>query len=235
MTDTTKPQPQSASGLLANLAFNIVIPVLVLSKLSGEDNLGPVWALILALAFPIGFGLWELKQSGKLNFFSVVGIISVLLTGGMSLLQLDPKYIAIKEAAVPGIIGILVLVSGRTRFPLVRTVLQNMQLLDLALLEQKLKEVGREAQFDQVVDQTTRIFAASFFMSSVLNYLLAKWILVSPAGTPAYNEELARMTALSYPVIVIPSMIMMMGAIWYLFSRIPKLTGQSLESFFHEQ
>ncbi len=235
MTDTTKPQPQSASGLLANLAFNIVIPVLVLSKLSGEDSLGPVWALILALAFPIGFGLWELKQSGKLNFFSVVGIISVLLTGGMSLLQLDPKYIAIKEAAVPGIIGILVLVSGRTRFPLVRTVLQNMQLLDLALLEQKLKEVGREAQFDQVVDQTTRIFAASFFLSSVLNYLLAKWILVSPAGTPAYNEELARMTALSYPVIVIPSMIMMMGAIWYLFSRIPKLTGQSLESFFHEQ
>lgn len=235
MTDTTKPQPQSASGLLANLAFNIVIPVLVLSKLSGEDNLGPVWALILALAFPIGFGLWELKQSGKLNFFSVVGIISVLLTGGMSLLQLDPKYIAIKEAAVPGIIGVLIILSGRTRFPLVRTVLQNMQLLDLALLEQKLKEAGSEAQFDQVVDQTTRIFAASFFMSSVLNYLLAKWILVSPAGTPAYNEELARMTALSYPVIAIPSTIMMMAAIWFLFSRIPKLTGQSLESFFHEQ
>lgn len=235
MTDTTKPQPQSASGLLANLAFNIVIPVLVLSKLSGEDSLGPVWALILALAFPIGFGLWELKQSGKLNFFSVVGIISVLLTGGMSLLQLDPKYIAIKEAAVPGIIGVLIILSGRTRFPLVRTVLQNMQLLDLALLEQKLKEAGSEAQFDQVVDQTTRIFAASFFMSSVLNYLLAKWILVSPAGTPAYNEELARMTALSYPVIAIPSTIMMMAAIWFLFSRIPKLTGQSLESFFHEQ
>ncbi len=235
MTDTTKPQPQSASGLLANLAFNIVIPVLVLSKLSGEDSLGPVWALILALAFPIGFGLWELKQSGKLNFFSVVGIISVLLTGGMSLLQLDPKYIAIKEAAVPGIIGVLIILSGRTRFPLVRTVLQNMQLLDLALLEQKLKEAGSEAQFDKVVDQTTRIFAASFFMSSVLNYLLAKWILVSPAGTPAYNEELARMTALSYPVIAIPSTIMMMAAIWFLFSRIPKLTGQSLESFFHEQ
>ncbi len=233
MTQTTA-KPQSGGNLLANLAFNIVIPVLILSKFSTPDYLGPVWGLVLALAFPVGFGLWELKQSGKLNFFSVIGIISVLLTGGMSLLQLDPKYIAIKEAAVPGLIGILILLSGRTRFPLVKTVLENMQLLDLTLLRQKLSEQGTEQQFEQAVDHATKIFAGSFFLSSVLNYALAKWLLVSPPGTPAYNEELASMTALSYPVIAIPSTLIMMAAIWYLFSRIPKLTGQSLETFFHE-
>jgi hypothetical protein len=43
------------------------------------------------------------------------------------------------------------------------------------------------------------------------------------------------MTALSYPVIAIPSTLIMMGAIWYVFSRIPKLTGLSLEAFFYEQ
>jgi len=231
----TAPQPQTAGNLFANLAFNIVIPVLILSKLSTDDYLGPVWGLVAALAFPIGFGLWELKQSGKLNFFSIVGIISVLLTGGMSLLQLDPKYIAIKEAAVPGLIGLLILISGRTRFPLVKTILENMQLLNLALLKEKLSSNGTEPQFERTLDQATRIIAGSFFLSSVLNYLLAKWLLVSPPGTPAYNEELANMTALSYPVIAIPSTLIMMGAIWYVFSRIPKLTGQSLESFFHEQ
>lgn len=237
MTQNTQsaPQPQTAGNLLANLAFNIVFPVLILSKLSTEEYLGPVWGLVLALAFPVVFGLWELKQSGKLNFFSIVGIISVLLTGGMSLLQLDPKYIAIKEATVPGLIGVLILISGRTRFPLVKTILENMQLLNLALLKEKLSSNGTEQQFEQALDHATRIIAGSFFLSSALNYLLAKWILVSQPGTPAYNEELANMTALSYPVIAVPSTLIMMGAIWYIFSRIPKLTDQPLESFFHEQ
>lgn len=237
MNDSVSPPApqQTGKGLLANLAFNIAIPVLILSKLSGDEQLGPVWGLVAALAFPIGFGLWELKQSGKLNFFSVIGIISVLLTGGMSLLQLDPKYIAIKEAAVPGIIGLLILVSGRTRFPLVRTILQNMQLLNLTLLHAKLAQRQAQQQFDQVQDNATRIIAGSFFLSSLLNYLLAKWILVSAPGTAAYNEELGRMTALSYPVIAVPSMLIMMAAIWYLFVQIPKLTGEPLESFFHEQ
>ena len=117
MNTTTQPAEKKSSGLLGNLLFNIALPVIILSKFSTEDYLGPVWGLVIALAFPVGFGLWELLKSGKVNFFSVVGIISVLLTGGMSLLQLDPKYIAIKEAAVPGLIGLLILISGRTRFP----------------------------------------------------------------------------------------------------------------------
>ncbi len=37
------------------------------------------------------------------------------------------------------------------------------------------------------------------------------------------------MTALSYPVIVIPSMAIMIIAMWYLFSRIRGLTGMDLE------
>ena len=43
------------------------------------------------------------------------------------------------------------------------------------------------------------------------------------------------MTALSYPVIAIPSMIVLMTAIWFVFSSIKRLTGHSLESFFVDQ
>src|SRR5690606_41414891 len=62
-------------------------------------------SIVFALAFPIGYGLWDLRQSGKINPFSVLGVVSVFLTGGISLLELDPQYIAIKEAAIPAIIG----------------------------------------------------------------------------------------------------------------------------------
>ena len=208
MNTTTQPAEKKSSGLLGNLLFNIALPVIILSKFSTEDYLGPVWGLVIALAFPVGFGLWELLKSGKVNFFSVVGIISVLLTGGMSLLQLDPKYIAIKEAAVPGIIGLLVWFSQHSKFHLIKTLLENAQLLNMEKLHQVLESKQLVPQYEHKLNVTNQMLAGSFFLSSVLNYLLAKWILVSPPGTPAYNEELGTMTALSYPVIALPSMVL---------------------------
>ena len=229
--------PPPKGGFLANLAFNIIIPVFILSKLSADDSLGPALSIVVALTFPIGYGLWDLKQSGKVNPFSILGIVSVFLTGGISLLELDPKYIAIKEASIPAIIGIAVLFTQRTRFPLVKTLILNAQLVRVDALYAALDENKKTALFERRMGQASFIVAGSFFVSSVLNYVLAKIILVSPPGTSEYSEELGKMTALSYPVIALPSMIILMLAIWFVFSQIKKLTGESLETFLvdHEE
>lgn len=231
-TDKTK---KPRGGFLGNLAFNILIPVIILSRFSGEDSLGPTWGIIIALAFPVGYGLWDLRESGKINPFSVLGVISVFLTGGISLLQLDPQYIAIKEAAIPGIIGLAVLISQRTRFPLVKTLILNAQLIQVEALYAALAAKGNTALFERRLSQASLIVAGSFALSSVLNYVLARIILVSPPGTTEFNEELGRMTALSYPVIALPSMIVLLIAIWFVFSQIKRLTGESLEIFLVDQ
>src|SRR5690606_172413 len=176
----------------------------------------------------------DLKSSGKVNAFSILGIVSVLLTGGISLLELPPRYIAIKEAAIPGLIGIGVVVSQYTRWPLVRTIILNAQLIRVDELSAALAAKGNTALFERRLAQGSWIVASSFFLSSVLNYLLATIILVSPPGTPEFNAELGRMTALSYPVIAIPSMIVLMIAIWFVFASIKRLTGKSLEEFLHD-
>lgn len=227
----TRPVKQKKSGFLSNMIFNIVIPAVILSRFSGEDALGPVWGVVVALAFPLLFGLWELLQSGKVNFYSILGIISVLLTGGISLLQLDPAYIAIKEAMIPAIIGIIVLISQYTPFPLVKKLLINPDLLDTDKLYQALAEQANRELFEQRVARAGYIVASAFFVSAVLNYVLAKAIVVSQPGTTAYAEELGRMTWLSYPVIVLPVMVLLMGAIIYMFAQIGKLTNQPLEEF----
>ena len=77
------------------------------------------------------------------------------------------------------------------------------------------------------------LLAGSFFLSAVLNFVLARIIVRSPAGTVAFNEELGRMTALSYPVIALPSMAVMMIALWYLLKSIRSLTHMDLEEIFH--
>ena len=82
---------------------------------------------------------------------------------------------------------------------------------------------------------TTLVLAVSFVVSSILNFALAVWILKSPAGTPQFNEELGRMTALSYPVIVIPSLLVMMVAVWMLIRGLKTLTGLEMEQILSEQ
>lgn len=233
MTESTAQQPHRP-GMLGNLVFNIVIPVVIMSYGSSEDYLGPAWSVVVALAFPLSYGLWDLKQSGKVNVFSVLGIVSVLLTGGISLLKLPAEYMAIKEAAIPGVIGIAVLITQYSNKPLVKLLILNDQLINWPKLNLALESHGKEKEFGRVIAVSSYVVAGSFFLSSTLNYILAKVILVSEPGSTAYTEELGKMTALSYPIIVIPSTILLVGALWFVFTRIQKLTGQEIDEFINQ-
>ncbi|MFC3094646.1 MFS transporter [Alteromonas sediminis] len=233
MTET-KTEQQQRPGFFGNLIFNIAIPVAIMSYGSSEAYLGPAWSVVVALAFPLCYGLWDLKQSGKVNAFSILGILSVLLTGGISLLKLPAEYMAIKEAAIPGVIGLAVLITQYTNKPLVKVLILNDQLINWANLNKALDEQNAQEGFSKVLALSSYVVAGSFFLSSALNYILAKMILVSEPGTTAYTEELGRMTALSYPVIVIPSTILLVGALWYVFSQIQKLTGEDIDKFVNQ-
>jgi len=231
-------QPQSQKpkkkSMLVNIACNIVIPTIILSKLSGDNYLGPIISVVVALAFPLLYGIRDYFVSHKPNFISALGVVSVLLTGGMSLLKLDPQYIAIKDAAIPGLLGLATLISMYTRYPLVRTFLYNDQVLQVEKVSAALDQHNTTSQFERRLNIATYMIAASFFLSSVLNYILARLILVSPPGTTAFSEELGKMTALSFPVIVLPSMLVLMGAMMYLLNAIQKLTHLTLDDIFQE-
>lgn len=218
-------------NLLVNLAFNIVIPALILSKLSSDEYLGTTLALIVALAFPLAYGVMDFIQRDKVNIFSILGIVSTLLTGSISLLKLGPEYIAIKEAAIPGIIGIVVLISTWTPFPLVGKLIMNDAIFNTPKLNADIAERNTQERLQSVLRNCSIMVAGSFAFSSVMNYLLATWVVVSDPGTVAYNEELGKMTALSYPVIALPSMIIMGITLFYLIKNIQKLTGNSIEHY----
>ncbi|MEC7815894.1 MAG: VC0807 family protein [Pseudomonadota bacterium] len=229
MTSATPSTPDHLPRPWVDLLVSIVIPSVILMKFSGDGDLGSVNALIVALAFPLGWGLFELIRYRKKNFIALLGLISVTLTGGIGLLEIDAGWLAIKEAAVPAVIGLAVLISTRTRYPLVRTLLYNPNVLDTQKIHQALEQRGATAEFEQRLLNASYFFAGTFLFSSIMNYVLAKWIVVSPSGTQAFNEELGRMTLVSYPMIAIPSMVMMMVIFYYLWRSIRRLTGYTLE------
>ncbi|MFA5677530.1 MAG: VC0807 family protein [Pseudomonas sp.] len=229
VAESPKNSEPKAENLLINLLINIVVPTLILTKLSSDDYLGTTNAILVALSFPFVYGLREVLRTGRVNLFSVLGIFSTLLTGGISLLGLAPKYLALKEAAVPAIFGLATLVSLKTPYPLVKTFIYNDKILDTATIAETLAQKGSQAAFETLLKVASWMVAGSFFLSSALNYILAIAIVTSHPGTVEYNEQLGKMTALSFPVIAVPATLVMMGAMLYLFRGIMKLTGLDLE------
>jgi hypothetical protein len=223
---TTTPAPKA--NPLIELVVTIVVPAVILMKLSSDQRLGTVNALLLALAFPLGWGLWEAMARRKVSWMSVLGVVSTLLTGGIGLLALDARWLAVKEAAVPALIGLVILASTWTRSPLIRMLVFNASLFDLDRVNKALDEKHSHAAFEQRLRTGTMLLAGTFFFSAVANYLLARHVVNSPAGTQAFNEELGRLTLLSYPVIALPSMAMMMALMFWLANGAKKLTGLDL-------
>jgi intracellular septation protein A len=228
MTSNAYARPTHKPRPLIDLLVSIVIPSVILMKFSGEADLGAARALLLALSFPIGWGLFELLKYRKFNFIALLGLVSVLLTGGIGLLQLDTRWLAIKEAAIPGLIGLAVAVSAHTRQPLVRALLFSPALMNVERIQAHLDLRGNRAAFEARLKAATWMLSGSFFFSAAMNYFLATWIVVSPAGTPAFNEELGRLTLLSYPMIALPSMLIMMAVLYYLARTIRELAGIKL-------
>ena len=219
MTDPAKP------NALIELLITIVIPSVILMKLSGPGDLGAVNALLLALAFPLAWGARNLLARRKLNLFAALGLVSILLTGGIGLLQLDTQWLAIKEAAIPGLLGLGVVISVYTRYPLVKVLLFSPALMNVERIQESLGQRGNSAAFETRLKRATWMLGGTFFFSSAMNYFLATWIVTSPTGTAAFNEELGRLTLLSYPMIALPSMLIMMAVLYYLTRSIRELAG----------
>ncbi len=215
---------------LVSLALNIVIPVIILVRFSGEGQLGPVNGLLLALAFPVGYGLYDFIVRRGFNAYSMLGFASVLLTGGIGLLKLPVEWLAIKEAAIPFIIGAAVLISMRTRYPLVKTIIHKV--INVDRVYEALNRRETVEAYERRVDAATYMIVFGLLVSTVLNYVLARVVVVSEPGTVAFNEELGRMTALSFPVITVPSIIILGIALYYLAAGITKQTGLEFQEIF---
>lgn len=230
MSDTpaSTPRPAGNGNPLLEIVVTILLPAIVLMQLSKPERLGTTWALVLALAFPLGWGLREAITRRKLSWMALLGVVSTLLTGGIGLLKVDPFWLAVKEAAVPTLIGLVILGSNWTRWPLIRILVFNPQLFEVEKIEAALKGRGTTVPFELRLRTGTLWLAGTFFFSAVANYLLTRWIVTSPAGSEAFNEELGRLTLLSYPIIALPSMVMMMGLMYWLAQGAKRLTGLDL-------
>lgn len=237
---------------LANILINVLIPVIVLSYLSKDPaiqeklgkaarpwHIGPLWAMIIALALPLGYGIWHFIQTRKGNFFSALGLVSVLLSGGLTLYlwnkdgTVKPNadlLFGTKEALIPLILGFAILYSKRSGTPLIRVFLYNDSIFDIAKIEARVGERQEQSRYAMLLHEATRLFAGSFFLSALLNLGLALWFFrgfneKAVGALQEYNAIVAKLTGAGFLVIGLP----LMGILFLILTRLLKglreLTG----------
>ena len=69
---------------------------------------------------------------------------------------------------MPGVIGLAVVISMRTRYPIVRSLLYSEKIIDVPAVDAALERYGNRQQFDRTLNVASWLLAGSFFLSAVL-------------------------------------------------------------------
>jgi hypothetical protein len=218
----SKPQPHP----LADLLLTLVLPSMALEWLSKPDRLGPLWALILASAIPVAFGLWCWQQKRGLNFFSVFGLVAIILTGSLGLLNLNATWFAAKEAIFPIILGLAFPLSHRFGTPLIRELLLNPQVINHQVLNRSLDSESKRCAFDGLLKRASWGMLVTTFLSAAANFALALYLIGgTEPGSESYVKAIGKLNWMGFIVIGIPLLAITVGLLIWLLRRISALTG----------
>lgn len=222
----TSPPPENP---FLNILINILLPVIVLNKAS--LYMEPKATLVVALAFPLIYGIQDYIRRKHKNYVSLLGIINIFLTGGLALMKLQGIWFAVKEASLPLVLGLMVLGSHWTANPAAKMIFCNPQVMNLKLIEERLNFFGRNSEFTALLKRTTLWLSLSFLLSAILNFVIAYGIFVdidtnleSVVQEQILNEQIARMTWMGFAVIAAPLMIFSGILVMLFLKRVSALT-----------
>ena len=211
---------------LADLLLTVVLPSVVLESLSKPERLGPAWALGVALILPLGFGIYCFVKKRGLNFFSILGLVAIIVTGGLGLLNLDAVWFAVKEAAFPVFLGLAFPLSFYWKKPLVNELLLNPQVINHDLLKGALLTQELQQGFHSLLGKASWMLAGTMLMSAVANALLVLFYLKGKLpGTEEYTQAIGRQNWVGFIVIGAPMVAVTMALLFWLLRRIQALTG----------
>ncbi len=207
------------------------------TKLGGPH--GALIALCLALAVPLAYAIYDYAVCGNRNWMSAVGFCNILITGGLALFQASGFWFSVKEAAMPASLGLAIVVTAFTDQPFLETLFFNPQVMDVERIQQMVEQRQTKIAFRKHLSQSTLLFATSFFVSAILNFILARRVFAEiPAAltqiqrSEMLNHQLARMTSVSFAVVVGPLLLISGGVMWYLLRGLRELTGLTLDEIF---
>jgi hypothetical protein len=195
----------------------------------------PVWALVIASLIPLGYGIYCWMNKTGLNFFSVFGLIAIIMTGGLGLMKLGTFWFAVKEASVPVVLGLCFPLSFLWRKPLIEALLMQPQLLNATLIRRSVAQEPKASAFQQLLWKASLGMGGMMLVSAVMNFALAYWLLDGKTPqTPEHNSALSKLNWGGMLVIGVPMMAAMLLVLMNFLKGIERVTGLERADFMND-
>lgn len=226
-----------------NILFNIVIPVVILRN--GSEWLDSIdvnalnihndsFTFLIAILFPCVYFVYDLKQKKDINFIAIIGFLNVLLTGGIGIfggkLGLSKNWFIIKEGSLPLIIGLILWGISKYKRAIFNSVLLNDIIFDTDKIKNSLSD-NKKSTLDNLSYNAGAYLIIGFFISSIIQFILASQIITSNPGEPNFNKEVSTMTWVSYVAVFLPTVLIVGRGFLKLINGIEDLTGLEKEDF----
>jgi intracellular septation protein A len=192
-------------------------------RFSGESKLGPIKAMLLALAFPVVYELRSIYVRHKVSALSLLSIGGIFVTGAISLLGLSEDWLAIRRSLPYFAISLALLVSMAIHHPLIDMLLSRVIHMDKA--RQAANKKSTVKKLNDAIRNAGFALAVMFIFIGVSSYILTLITINSPPKTEVFNSEYARLRMLAIPFTTLPVFAGLAGILMYLVYKIQKLTG----------
>jgi hypothetical protein len=223
---------------IVDIVMGAIIPIIILNRFSGPDQLGAITAYVLAAMVPVAWVFVDLFfVTKKFNFItSYVGFTSIV-GGLLTFWFVDGLLFAIKDTT-----GLLLraLIFGGSIL-LARPILKYffIQALnpDTPAKAQALDELFTERSVGRSFVQATWIVVAETALAAVINFYLNLRMVLAAFGTEAFNQQVAQVNAITRVALSVPSLLTFALAMWIMYRAVyrhlPSEEGKSqLESDF---
>ncbi len=241
-----------AQKSLLNVALSILAPVLILEKCSLEGpsfwQIGTTPALIIALALPITYGIYNFATTRKADALNILGLAGVIFTAVVTLYATTgendsirpntPWWYAAKEAFIPMILAVAMLVTARGKGALLRVFLYTDSIFHVERIEAECHAKNLLKEYNFTLWNASCFVAASLVFSSAANFFLSLYFLLPVLDYPAaeqglqYNYALGSITWWGYLIIGIALMMTLAAVLVYLLKSLSRLTGMTRDELF---
>jgi hypothetical protein len=203
----SRSTPMSKSVKLGlDILIGAVAPVLILKY--GTAPLGTLPAYLLAALVPVAYVLLDLLVlTRRFNFITSYGGLGAVLRGALAFWYVDGVLFAFKDSA-SYILAVLVFGGSiLLRKPVTRAIALQGLAPDTPERVTSMNRLLDEKSVHKALITASWMIAAANLLAGVANYLI-NWRMVTAAfGTPAFNDQVANVNAITRIVLVLPDML----------------------------
>ncbi|WP_373058798.1 VC0807 family protein [Gemmatimonas sp.] len=203
--------------LALDILIGAVAPVVILKY--GTAPLGTLNAYLLAAFVPVVWVMLDLFViTRRFNFITTFVGLSAVMRGALAFWYVDGALFAFKDSTSYLLSFFVFGVTALIGIPVTRSIALQGLGPDTPEREKQMDRLLDEPTVRTVMKRAGLLIGVTNLGAGAVNYVINFRMVVAPFNTPAFNDQVANVNAITRLVLVLPDMI----AIFFAFSMMYK-------------